>query len=215
MDEAPQTRGHKKKMRTRAALLEAAIDVISNQPGGFSIGDVAAAAGVSNGTFYNYFEDRDALIDAVVPEVLERFAIDGEVLVADDEPIDRFARLTSLALRWAASFPEEVSVLLRLDAVHRAIVEAPVLDNMRADIAAGHAQGVFVTGPDAPTLDVIAGAVLVAARRLVEEAVPADYVEKTVAQLLRSLGVVASDASTAAADAQVWVDELHARTTTP
>ena len=39
-----------------------------------SVEVLAERAGVSNGTFYNYFDDREALVDAVVPEVLAGFA---------------------------------------------------------------------------------------------------------------------------------------------
>lgn len=60
------TRGHKKKARTRRALLDAALDVLAEHGEGFSIADIATRAGVAHGTFYNYFADRDALIDAVV-----------------------------------------------------------------------------------------------------------------------------------------------------
>ena len=70
----PLTRGHKKKARTRRRLIAAAIDVIADRGEAFSISDVTTAAGVSHGTFYNYFDDRDALLGAVVPQVLADFA---------------------------------------------------------------------------------------------------------------------------------------------
>ncbi len=207
--DASPTRGHKKKGRTRAALIDAAIDVISDQPGGFSVGDVTAWAGVSQGTFYNYFDDRDTLIDAVVPEVLTRFAVESAELVAIDEPVERFATLTTMALRMAADAPHEVRVLLRLDAVHRAIVEAPVLDHMRTDLLAGYRSGAFISGPDASSLDVIVGAILVGARRITDEAVPAEYVPRLVASLLRSLGVAAGPATEVADRVARSVDEIR------
>ena len=208
-DEQP-TRGHKKKARTRAALIDAAIGVISEQPGGFSIGDVTTRAGVSHGTFYNYFEDREALIDAVVADILTRFAVESAELVTIDEPLERFATLTTMALHWAADAPREVRLLMRLDAVHQAVVEAPVLDNMRTDLRAGHRAGVFVVGPDAATLDVIVGAILVAARRLTDDTVPAGYVPGVVAHLLRALGVSDATAVEVADRAARSVEELAA-----
>ena len=91
-ERAPLTRGHKKKARTRAQLLEAALEVLAERGEGFSIGDVAVRAGVSHGTFYNYFADRDALHAALGAHVVETFSAVAARLVADGNstaiPID-------------------------------------------------------------------------------------------------------------------------------
>lgn len=199
--DAPTTRGHKKKERTRSQLISAAIAVIAEHGEGFGIRDITTHAGVSHGTFYNYFDDREALLDAVVPEALIAFADESADAVDDDDPAVRFATITALALHRAATTPEEIRVILRLTAVQDAIVAAPAFDHMRADIAAGAAAGRFITGPDGATLDVMAGGMLAAARRIVEEAVPADYAAEVVAHLLRSLGISNDEASKLADDA--------------
>ena len=59
------TRGHKKKARTRQLLLDTALEVLAEQGEGFTVADLASRAGVSHGTFYNYFSDRDQLIEAL------------------------------------------------------------------------------------------------------------------------------------------------------
>ena len=74
-DSAPLTRGHKKRSRTRQILLDAALQVLAESGEGFSLTEVATRAGVSHGTFYNYFRDRDALMDAIVPYSVEEFAV--------------------------------------------------------------------------------------------------------------------------------------------
>lgn len=43
-----------------------------------SMGDIAAAAGVSRGTVYNRFGDRAALVDAVLARAADRFVADSE-----------------------------------------------------------------------------------------------------------------------------------------
>ena len=197
------TRGHKKKARTRALLVQAAIDAIAEQPGGFSVGDVTRRAGVSQGTFYNYFDDRDALIDAVIPEILTNLSAGNAALVdlaKVDDPAQRFAIQTALVLAWAGRSPEEVRVLLRLDAVHQMIVEAPALDHLRADLLNGLEAGAFDVGPDAATLDVIVGALFLAARRIVDEPLPDAYAITVVAQLLRTLGIDRTTAAQIAGD---------------
>jgi AcrR family transcriptional regulator len=47
----------------------------------FSMGDVAAQAGVSRGSVYRYFPDRDALVDAVLVRVADQFVASSEAVV--------------------------------------------------------------------------------------------------------------------------------------
>lgn len=194
----PPTRGHKKRARTRRQLVTAALQVIARQGETFTVADVASEAGLAHGTFYNYFDDRDALIAAVVPEVLTGFTIRSATAVGDDDPAARFAVITALALRRAVVAPDQVRVLLRLDVVLGAIVDSPAVDQLRADITAGAATGRFVVDADAATLDVVVGAIIFAARRVVDGEVADDYSVGVVAQLLRSLGVAHTESESLA-----------------
>jgi AcrR family transcriptional regulator len=47
----------------------------------FSMGDVAQAAGLSRGSVYNHFQDRDALVDAVLEGAADRFVESSEASV--------------------------------------------------------------------------------------------------------------------------------------
>jgi AcrR family transcriptional regulator len=61
----------RKAARTREALLAAAYDVFTTQ--GYqatSVNDIAAAAGVSVGTFYQYFRDRAGIMAALVGDAV-------------------------------------------------------------------------------------------------------------------------------------------------
>lgn len=58
--------GDGKKERTRALLLDTAIEVFARKGiGGASVLEITEAAGLSNGSFYYHFSDKDALIEAV------------------------------------------------------------------------------------------------------------------------------------------------------
>ena len=46
-----------------------------------SMGDVAQAAGLSRGSVYNHFQDRDTLIDAVLERAADRFVASSEASV--------------------------------------------------------------------------------------------------------------------------------------
>ncbi len=204
----PPTRGHKKKARTRRQLVTAAMQVIARQGEAFTVAEVASEAGLAHGTFYNYFADRDALIAAVIPEVLTGFTIASAAAVRDDDPAERFAIITALALRRAVVAPDQVRVLLRLDVVHGALIDSPAVDQLRADIAAGAATGRFVVDADAATLDVVVGAIIFAARRIVDGEVADEYSFGVVAQLLRSLGVTGPEAASLARRALALAVEM-------
>src|SRR4051812_33054735 len=47
----------------------------------FSMGDVAQDAGLSRGSVYNHFQDREALIDAVLERAADRFVASSEASV--------------------------------------------------------------------------------------------------------------------------------------
>ena len=67
----------RKKQRTRAMLIEAAIDLCDRQ--GFentTVEQIAAVADVSPRTFSRYFATKDAVVLAFVDEVIESVAVE-------------------------------------------------------------------------------------------------------------------------------------------
>jgi AcrR family transcriptional regulator len=74
-----------KRDRTRAALLEAAIEIIAER-GLESIGidDLTRSAGMARGTFYNYFETREDVVRAVGELIKQRY----EQQVIDRVPME-------------------------------------------------------------------------------------------------------------------------------
>lgn len=74
--------------RNRAAVLATAARLIAERgPDGFSMDDVAAAAGVGKGTVFRRFGDRDGLVQAVVDETSESWRVEAEALLeAGDVP---------------------------------------------------------------------------------------------------------------------------------
>lgn len=76
--------------RNRAAILATAARLIAERgPDGFSMDDVATAAGVGKGTVFRRFGDRDSLVRAVVDETSEAWRAESErLLAAADVPAD-------------------------------------------------------------------------------------------------------------------------------
>jgi AcrR family transcriptional regulator len=189
------TRGHKKKARTRQLLLDTALQVLAEHGEGFSVADLAARAGVSHGTFYNYFTDREQLVQALVPHIVEGFAARSAAEVDDPDPAARFAIITARALANAVHAPHTVRVALRLEAAQRALLVDGPLAYLRHDLVDGHASGRFSEALDDGTFDVVLGALLLAARRIVEGETSADYRCAVIRRLLLALGVDAADAT--------------------
>lgn len=201
----PLTRGHKKKARTRQQLLDAALDVLAEQGEQFSVVDVAARAGVSHGTFYNYFSDREELVAALVPVLVEAFAARAATEVDEADPAARFAVITARALAVAAEAPDLVRVALRLEAVQLGLLAGSPLAYLREDLVAGFAAGRFDGPPDDATFDVVLGALLLAARRIVDGDAGLDHRRSVIRRLLAALGVDRDEA-------EALADQAVART---
>jgi AcrR family transcriptional regulator len=92
--DAEPSRGHKKRARTRNQLIDAGVQVLARKGESLTISDVVAEAQVSNGTFYNYFADREELIDALAEHSLLSLAARTAVDTTDKDPARRFAFAT-------------------------------------------------------------------------------------------------------------------------
>lgn len=194
----PVRRATTKRERTRILLLDAAIDVLAEDGEGFSLARIPAQAGVAHGTFYNYFPDRDALMDALVPYSVEKFAERSELEVHTDDEAERFAVISARALRAAADSPNVVRVALRLDSVRRALAIDGPLSYLGQNIKDGHRNGRFANPLDEGTYDVILGALLLAARRVINGESSDDHQVSVIAHLLLALGIDGQESRTLA-----------------
>lgn len=69
------TRGHKKKARTRQLLVEAALRIYARRGASdLVLHELAAEAGMSHGTIYNYFKTREEVLEAVGIAVAEQLS---------------------------------------------------------------------------------------------------------------------------------------------
>ena len=202
------TRGHKKKARTRRQLLDATLELLAEHGEAFSVADVVERAGVSHGTFYNHFEDRDAVTDAVAEELITGLAEGLEASVAEADPVKRFAGITALAIRRATTHPSGFEALLKLGILPRVFDPEGPLRHLRADLSAGVAAGAMVVDHEDAAVDVVFGTMVMASMHGVEAGVDADREQAIVAQLLRALGVAAAEVGPIAEAARRRVDEL-------
>jgi AcrR family transcriptional regulator len=201
--DTPSTRGHKKRSRTRLALIESALALVATQGENFSLTDVSAGAGTSHGTFYNYFKDRDELMAALVAHLVEQFADRSAIDVTNSDIAIRFATISARAIHTSAEVPESVRAALRLEAVQQALVVDGPLAHLQSNLVEGHKSGRFLGSPDEGTIDVLMGAMLVAARRELSQRTRPQYVASVVQRLLMSLGLPHDEAVAIATRASV------------
>jgi AcrR family transcriptional regulator len=112
--------------RTRQSLLVAARGVFERQ--GFTgtrMGDIAAAAGVSHGTVYTYFQTKEAVLAAVVQEVIDDLVASLRASTAPD-PLDRIRDANA---RYLDAYAEHAQLL-------RVVEEAAFTDDTFGEILA-------------------------------------------------------------------------------
>ncbi len=194
----PRTRGYRKKQRTRRQLIAAGLRVLAEKGQGLTVSDVVAEAEVSNGTFYNYFVDREELLEALA----EHSALSLAAAAAKErieDPARRFAVATTRVLHRAREDETWARVMLRLASRPGSGID--LSRYLREDLAEGFAQGRFAAGPDAAVLDQVTGLVVMTIRRLVEGDAAPDAPQRAVQRGLRALGVDEAESAALAAEA--------------
>ncbi|MCP5060170.1 MAG: TetR/AcrR family transcriptional regulator [bacterium] len=191
--EGKPSRGHKKRERTRHQLIGAGIAVLAEKGEALTISDVVARAEVSNGTFYNYFTDRDELIDALADHSLTSLAAESAAQTTDQDPARRFAFATLRVLNRAAEDPNWGRVVLRL-IDHRRSYSREMVGYLREDLSSGFDEGRFEFGADEVTLDVLAGLTLMSVRRIVRGDAPPDHAARVLERALAILGIPKDEA---------------------
>lgn len=186
---AGQTR---RRLRTRAALLAAARDLLAEGREDASIKEITTRARVGFGSFFNHFPGgKDELWFAAAMEVLDEYAALLATAAADvDDPAERFARSFRLTGRLALSQPDLLAPVLARG-TELLFLEGGVRAAAIADIAAGVESGRFVDLDPEVHLVVVGGALLGLVRMLATEPGKAspEVVDAVAASALRMLGL--------------------------
>jgi AcrR family transcriptional regulator len=101
----------------RAGLLVAAVAVLGDDPNA-SVDAITKAAGLTRRAFYGHFEDRDALIAAVIAAGAERFNAIADA-VTDDDPREALAHLARALWSEAQHVHAAAAIALNDRLVHR------------------------------------------------------------------------------------------------
>jgi AcrR family transcriptional regulator len=203
-------------LRTRDALVRAARQLLAGHPvDAVAIDDIVQAAGVSKGSFYNHFPNKDALVRLIASDI--RSGIEQAVAIANegvDDPARRTARAVCVYLRYAIDEPERANVLVRIHGGHTSIA-APLNQGLVDDIAGGLASGRFAIATLESGMLYVLGVAHVALARLTQDRslpLAVGLAQQMCALLLRGLGLARPEAEAIAAQA---ADEIVRRNAGP
>jgi AcrR family transcriptional regulator len=181
--------GRRKRERTRKLLVEAAMRAFARLgPDSAAIDDVIAEAGVSHGTFYNYFETRDELFSTVAADISDQLLCAMAPHRKLVDPADRVSCAIRTFIRLAAADPIRAGVVVRI-----ALIAAPLGEQMTAqmmqDIEQGLASGRFRKCSPQAAADTILGLGLMGMRSVLRGDAGLAHAEQIAEMALAALGV--------------------------
>ena len=187
---SPLTRGHKKKARTRQQGRGAALRIDARAGAGdLALNTLADEAGVSNGTVYNYFRSREAVLEAVGLELAVQLS---EQILTVSEAVDNGAERLSIAVRTfmnkARTDPDWTRALITVVRYAEGMRSA-LATYLRADLQAGRRQGDFHYAHEEMAMSMVISATLGAMNLLVEDG-EVEHADRIAAEMvLQALGV--------------------------
>ncbi len=194
-DQQPISRRERRKAETRDRLLNAARLLLARQGvDATRINEITEEADVGFGSFYNYFEGKDAIVAAVVETVATEL---GEAIAAATADLDDAAQVMAIAHRTivvrAAKDPTMGWLMVRLEFSHD-LVSVALGPYALRDLQRGIDDGRFIVHDVGASLIALGGALLAAVRAVLQgRAGPNADIEHAIA-VLQLLGVPLSDA---------------------
>ncbi len=185
-----------KRDRTRGSLLVAVQQMLlESPPASLSVPRIIARAGVSQGTFYNYFDSLEAALDGVGRLLITEHArLVDQITDGMDNPAAVFSHSTRLTLTLAASADDYGRLLFDSGLpVDRFL--GGLRARMGADVAHGLASGRFHLDDTEVVLSMASGSILGVAIDLHRGHLPLSAIEYTAERLLRDLGLGARAAA--------------------
>lgn len=129
----------------RTTLIEVGMDLLQSQGlAETTVEQITRAAGVSKGTFYNYFETKEDLLVAGMAMLQEQETTLAAASVLDRPTMwERLCALIDWSAGWVAAHPQ-LSLMWSLERLRRAIVDHNPHSfdgHLRAIVVAGHQAG--------------------------------------------------------------------------
>lgn len=184
-----------KRDRTRRQLLDAAVKVFASRGvEAGSVQEIAAVAGVANGTFYNYFPTKEAILEVAATHFGVGFC---ELISASYAHIvDGAERMAIGGRRYmllALEQPQMARFIMSV-ASQSSIWDEQIRPYVHADLMLGIRQKRFHVASKDAAMDMINGTNMAAIHSLVAGRAGRTHVTATAATILRGLGMTPKEA---------------------
>lgn len=143
--------GPRQRGQRQGALLDAAAALfVEKGVAGTSIDDIVERAGVAKGTFYHYFQDRAAMLEALRKRYSQHFSDAARDAMANCSPGDWQALLEAwigtVAGKYSATYALHDAIFHDPAVCHRCIMsEEPVVQSLAGLLERGRQAGVWET----------------------------------------------------------------------
>ncbi len=186
----------RRRTATRRKLIDAAKALFARQGvDNTRIQEITDEADVGFGSFYNHFENKQAIVEAVLVEVLSGQAATIEVVTQElEDPAEVIAAAHRYFVRLARTDPEWAWLLIRFDLSHDIGLRA-LGPFARRDLRRGIEQGRLSVPDEDVTLSACGGAMLAVMRSVLDGRLPEDADMLHAECVLRILGLAADDAA--------------------
>jgi len=187
--------GHERRQKMRARLIESALIAFADKGVDASvIDDVISVAGVSRGTFYNYFRTNTELVAAVGERVSnELVGLIEEHVGAMENPLEILATGLRLFLHTARACPVFARFLWRAG-FNIAVTGHLIYEYLPPHILRSMQREDFNVADVNTAIEVMVGNMLVAVYGMSNREPGADYPERMVRHTLLAFGISADEA---------------------
>jgi AcrR family transcriptional regulator len=188
-------RRERRKLEARGRLLAATRQMIAEQGAAeLKIADIAKAADVGFGTFYNHFESKDAIVEAVLAQVLAGAASAiGSFALEFADPAETASFSYRRFVLFAREEPELAAVLTKLPGADE-LFEQSLLTYARETLERGRQSGRFAIEDLDLTLATVIAAGFAAIKGVLQNRVGEHADVVGAEMMLRSLGLPHTEA---------------------
>jgi AcrR family transcriptional regulator len=194
--ESKPDRHARRREQTRRKLLDAACALFAHQGvDNTRINEITERADVGFGSFYNNFDSKEAIVEAVLSETLAAQGEAVEAVTADlDDPAEVVAAAHRYFVNLARSDPDWGWLLIRLDTSQGIGLQA-LAPFAQRDLERGIRTGRFRVANKRVALYGAGGALLLVMRDVLDGGAPKDADRYHAEGVLRMLGLSAQDAA--------------------
>jgi AcrR family transcriptional regulator len=188
-----------RRERMHSRLVESALLVFGERGVDTSIIDeLISTAGVSRGTFYNYFRtNEDVLVAVSVAVSNEMLRMIDPFAHAEADPAARIAVGMRLFLGLAEEFPA-IGAFLSRGGLRVLTGNGLINEYLPRDLIQGRDSGRFHISDVAPAFDMVVGSTLAALHRMQSGALPDGHASRLASLALLALGLPAEEADSIA-----------------